>query len=104
MGDSPELMPLDSSLFCDLINKVAWLVVTTAGMGDERYSMGTPDRAWRTMVDAWELVPEARIRQDVGRFVSVLDAIIAAGGAYVGDLDLRNGHRRDMQRLVRGGP
>ena len=53
-------------------------------------------------MDAWELVPEARIRQDVGRFVSVLDAIIAADGAYVGDLDLRNGHRRDMQRLVRG--
>ena len=104
MGDSPELMPLDSSLFGDLINKVAWLVVSTAGAGDEeRYSMGTPDRAWRTMVDAWELVPEARIRQDVGRFVSALDAIIAADGAYVGALDLRNGHRREMQRLVRGG-
>ena len=103
MGDSPELMPLDSSLFGDLINKVAWLVVSTAGEGDEAYSMGTPNRAWRTMVDAWELVPEARIRQDVGRFRSALDAIIAADGAYVGAMDLRNGHRRAMQRLVRGG-
>ena len=54
-------------------------------------------------MDAWELVPEARIRQDVGRFVSALDAIIAADGTYVGALDLRNGHRREMQRLVRGG-
>ena len=36
MGDSPELMPLDSSLFGDLIEKVAWLVVSTSRMeGDE---------------------------------------------------------------------
>ena len=103
MGDSPELMPLDSSLFGDLIEKVAWLVVATGQMGDNKYSMATPDKAWKTMVDAWELVPEARIRQDVGRFVTALDAIIAAEGAYVADMDLRNGHRREMQRLVRGG-
>ena len=104
MGDSPELMPLDSSLFGDLIEKVAWLVVTTANVTDgERYTMGTPDEAWRAMVTAWELVPEARIRQDVGRFRSAVETIIAVGGAYVKEIDLRNGHRKAMQRVVRGG-
>lgn len=104
MGDSPELMPLDSSLFGDLIQKVAWLVVTTGHMeGDDRYTMGTPDEAWRAMVDAWDLVPEERIRQDIGRFPSALKTIIAAKGAYVKDCDLRDGHRRAMQAVVRGG-
>ena len=38
MGDSPELMPLDSSLFGDLIEKVAYLVVTTASnTGEDRF-------------------------------------------------------------------
>jgi len=48
-------------------------------------------------------VPERRILQDIDRFGSALDAIIAAKGAYVEDRDLRNGHRKLMQRLVRGG-
>ena len=104
MGDSPELMPLDSSLFSDQIEKVAELVVSTASLpDDEKYSMATPDRAWRTMVDAWTRVPEHRILQDIDRFRSALDAIIAAKGAYVEDADLRNGHRKLMRRLVRGG-
>ena len=104
MGDSPELMPLDSSLFGDLIEKVAWLVVTTSHMeGDERYTMGTPDDAWRAMVEAWDLVPEERILEDIGRFKSALESIVAAKGAYVKDCDLRNGHCKAMQEVVRGG-
>jgi hypothetical protein len=104
MGDSPELMPLDSSLFSDLIEKVAWLVVSTASLPEEeRYTMRTPNPAWRTMVAAWSQVPEKRIVEDIDRFVVALHAIIAAKGAYVSDKDLRNGHRRLMQRLVRGG-
>ena len=70
---------------------------------EKRFSMGTPDEAWRTMVAAWDLVPEERIVEDVERFVTALEAIIAAKGAYVEDMDLRNGHREVMQRLVRGG-
>ena len=104
MGDSPELMPLDSSLFGDLIEKVALLVVSTAHMeGDEKYTMATPDEVWRTMVAAWELIPEERIREDIGRFRSAVNAIVAADGAYVEDRDLRDGHRKVMQDLVRGG-
>ena len=102
MGDSPELMPLDSSLFSDLIEKVAWLVVSTAALVEEKYSMATPNEAWRTMVAAWTQVPEKRIVDDIDRFAVALGAIITAKGAYVSDCDLRNGHRRLMQRLVRG--
>ena len=52
---------------------------------------------------AWEQVPEARIREDIGRFPTALHTIIAAKGSYVPDMDLRHGHRAPMQRLVRGG-
>ena len=105
MGDSPELMPLDSSLFSDLIEKVAWLVVSTTSLKAEgkHYSMDTPDNAWKTMVAAWGEIPQKRVVDDIKRFESALDAIIAADGAYVSDKDLRNGHRMVMQRLVRGG-
>ena len=65
--------------------------------------MATPDAAWSTMCQAWELLPEARIRDDIEKFVTALRAIIAAKGAYVPDMDLRHGHRALMQRLVRGG-
>ena len=37
------------------------------------------------------------------RFPSALKTIIAAKGAYVKDCDLRDGHRRAMQAVVRGG-
>ena len=55
------------------------------------------------MVDAWELVPEVQIWKDVGRFVFTLDAIIAADGTHVEDMDLCNGHRSAMQQLVQRG-
>ena len=104
MGDSPELMPLDSSLFGDLIETVARLVVSTKHLGDgERFSMATPDLAWRTITAAWELVRPERIVEDIARFETALEAIIAAEGAYVDEYDLRVGHRATMQRLVRGG-
>ena len=69
MGDSPELMPLDSSLFGDLIETVARLVVTSKKLGDdERFSMATPDLAWKTITSAWELVRPERIVDDIARF------------------------------------
>jgi hypothetical protein len=45
MGDSPELMPLDSSLFNDLIESVAKHVCSTFQLDKdhpEKYSMATP--------------------------------------------------------------
>ena len=104
MGDSPELMPLDSSLFGDLIENVAWLVIATKNLPEiERCSMATPDKAWATMCQAWEQVPEAQIGEDIGRFPMALRTNLTAKGCYVSDMDLRHGHRALMQRLVRGG-
>ena len=65
--------------------------------------MATPGRVWCTMVEAWILVPEHQIFQDIDRFGSALIAIIATKGVYVEDCDLRNGHRKLMQRLVGEG-
>ena len=105
MGDSPELMPLDSSLFNDLIEGVALHVVgsTTLEKG-KRYSMGLPNDAWRTMCEVWEKAPSsARVIQDVDRFLVALRKIIAAEGCYVEEFDARHGHRRAMQKAVKGG-
>ena len=50
MGDSPELIPLDSSLFNDLIEGIALNIVATGSMGSGcRYSMGLLDDSWRKM-------------------------------------------------------
>ena len=106
MGDSPELMPLDSSLFSDLIEGIALHVVATAKLPKgEKYSMGTPDEAWRTMIEVWmTAVPSpGRIVQDIDRFSTALDRIIAVMGCYVEELDCCHGHRKAMQIAVTGG-
>ncbi len=104
MGDSPELQPLESNLFCDQIEKVAWLLVTTAKIeGNNKYSMTMPDKVFRTMVAAWDLVLLEQTVADIHHFRMALDAIIdiiAANGAYMSDFNLCNGYRRAMQRLV----
>ena len=70
--------------------------------GNARYSMATPDEAWWAKVDAWDLVPEERIRQDIRRFRLAVNAIIAAKGVYVKDCHLQDYHRKVIQDLVRG--
>ena len=105
MGDSPELMPLDSSLFNDFIEGIAMNVVATGLMERGiKYSMGLPDDAWRTMCAVWETTPTScRIMQDIDRFSKALDNIIAAEGSYMEEYDGRHGHRRAMQKAVQGG-
>ena len=105
MGDSPELMPLDSSLFNDLIEGIAINVVATGSMKrGRRYSMGLPDEAWRTITSVWETTPSSRrITQDIERFRTALDRIIEANGAYVEEYDCRHGHRKATQKAVLGG-
>ena len=105
MGDSPELMPLDSSLFNDLIEGVALHVVgTTTLPKGERYSMGLPDDAWRTMCEVWSRAPSSeRIIEDIDRFKKAVEKIIAAEGCYVEEYDARHGHRKSMQKAVKGG-
>ena len=47
--------------------------------------MDTPDNAWKTMDAAWDKISKKRIVDDIKRFESALDAIIAVGSAYVSD-------------------
>ena len=105
MGDSPELMPLDSSLLGDLIEAIALNVVATGTHNQgERYSMGTPNEAWRTMSEVWEQSPtEERIIQDIDRFRVALKKNIAAEGTYVEEYDGRKGHRKATQKAIKGG-
>jgi hypothetical protein len=105
MGDSPELMPLDSSLFNDLIEGIGSNVCATGamerGMG---YSMGTPNDAWKAMTAVWKTTPSsARIVEDVDRFLIALERIIEEEGAYVEEFDARKGHRRATQKTIKGG-
>ena len=105
MGDSPELMPLDSSLFNDLIEAIGNNVCATGEMEKGTgYSMGTPNEAWRTMTEVWKTTPSsARIVQDVDRFLVALERIIEEEGAYVEEFDARKGHRRATQKAIKGG-
>ena len=105
MGNSPELMPLDSSLFSDLIEGVALRVVGTTTLAKgERYLMEFPDDSWRTMCEVLSRAPSlVRIIQDVNRFKVALRNIIAAEGCYVEEYDARHGHRKAMQKAVKGG-
>ena len=56
------------------------------------------------MCKVWENAPSlARVIQDVDRFLVALRKIIAAEGCYVEEFDARHGHRRAMQKAVKGG-
>ena len=98
-------MPLDSSLFNDLIEGVALHVVgTTMLPKGERYSMGPPDDAWRTMCEVWSRAPSSeRIIEDIDRFKKAVEKIIAAEGCYVEEFDACHGHRKSMQKVMKGG-
>ena len=66
----------------------------TASIEEEkRFTMGTLDKAWRTIVATWDLVPKKRIRENVERFTTTLEAIIADKGVFVKGYDLRYYHR-----------
>lgn len=111
MGDSPELMPLDSSLFNDLIEAIAKHVTATYHIPlptketpqPDKYSMATPALAWETMTELWmsDVIPSARIFYDCDKFERALDAIIEARGCIVEEFNNRNGHRAVAARLGR---
>ena len=70
----------------------------------ERYSMGLPDDAWRTMCEVWSRAPSSeRIIEDIDWFKKAVEKIIAAEGCYVEEYDARHGHRKSMQKAVKGG-
>ena len=68
-----------------------------------KYSMATPDEAWRCMSECVMNLPSDRIIQDIDKWAVAIDKIIAMEGCIVPELDLRNGHRKTSARIARGG-
>jgi hypothetical protein len=114
MGDSPELMPLDSSLFNDLIDAVGAHVSATWEKKEldpkgthwndkKKFKMSTPDEAWATMEAVWlgsDAVRSERIIDDVDKVQEALEAIVKAEGAVVHSHNGRKGHRACSHRTA----
>jgi len=102
VGDTPELMPLDSNLFSDLSYGCKQHRAMTWRLSNDdprKFKYGTPKEVSDTMRRTWTVCPTPeRIVQDIQRFPAALDAIIAANGAYVDELDNRKGRRARKTR------
>ena len=62
---------------------------------ENKYLVGTPAEVQKTMLRVWKEYPTSeRIVQDILRWPSNIEAIIAAKGAKVEELDNRSGRRR----------
>ncbi len=107
VGDSPEVDPLDSNLFSDVEHGMKLHVAITAELpvGDpNKFGLGTPNEVASTMRRTWEVAPTPeRVVQDISRFPAAVDAIIAARGAKVPELDNRRG-RRATKRVFEAHP
>ena len=56
------------------------------------------------MCEVWSRAPSSeRIIEDIDRFKKAVEKIIAAEGCYVEEYDARHGHRKSMQKAVKGG-
>ena len=110
-GNSPELMPLDCSIFKDLDDVVNRHIALTSLLkkGADGYELRFSRRDPKAIVFAYERIWTAnplgkRICQDVNRcFGKHLLAIRAAGGHCVQGLGSWNGHRRIHGVGVGGG-
>jgi hypothetical protein len=98
VGDSPELMCLDSNLLADVVYGLGQNCAATWQLlpgNPLKFSMGTPAEVSSSLRRTWQVCPTSeRIVQDISRFPAALEKIIAAEGAYVPELDKRSGRRQ----------
>jgi hypothetical protein len=100
VGDSPELCPLDSNLFSDFEFAMRQNVAYTYWLPHDhpdKYLTGTAKGDQRLMEETWDhpgAVTSERIVEDICRFIPAMDAILAANGAKVPELDQRRGRRQ----------
>lgn len=102
VGNSPELMPLDNSLFRDFRASLNLHVGLTAHLPDNdvrKFCKSTPKRLDEAVLKIWD--PEkgisprpVRIVQDISRIKNSCLQIVTYGGGEVPGLAERNGHRR----------
>jgi hypothetical protein len=101
VGDSPELMPHDSSLNwdVDVSNRMHVLFTKHLPNSDERkIRLDTPKEITKAILKLYDpvtgVVPKPhRIVQDILRVLYCLNEIVKAGGGVVPGLVNRNGHR-----------
>ena len=105
-GDSPELQPLDSSLFAlvkDWVRKMFSITHHRAIGDDGKWSMATHKDSYKTVSHAFAKLSSEEIIKDIDRTQHALVQIIAHRGTIVPDLDNRSGHRKDASRKYLGG-
>ena len=109
----PEFMPLDCSLFSDLVRSLQVHTRLTASLAvtdDRKFSMATPKTVSKAIRRLWDPinggVPSSeRIMQDIRRCSQDhVKAVIEAEGAIVHGIGSRNGHRKRPTGAKRGGP
>ena len=96
VGNSPELMPLDSNLFADLEYAIKQHCALTHDLHKDdprKFKLGTPADVWSAMYRSWQTIKPKRIAQDIKRWEDALVSIVHARGAVVPQLDTRHGRR-----------
>jgi len=101
-GMSHELMPLDTSLFSDLMTALHKHTAASRHLltGDPlKFDMSTPGRLWLAVTRVWEVAPtSARIVQDCAKFDTHVRAVVANKGAKVEGIGDSNGRRGETAR------
>ena len=104
IGNSPEMMPMDSSLNKDVDDEVWYHVSLTTTLSEEnplKFSMSTPKRGASAYKRVWEQVPSSRrIIEDTNKFVIAINVISEHQGRAVAGLGTRNGHRNAETRTL----
>ena len=99
-GDSPELMPLDNSLFSDLHQQTAQNGSATYGLqfsDPKKFSYQTPLSAWSAVTRTWTQHPsDQRIIADIDRFPQMVDQILEIDGDQLSNVK-RSGHRKQQK-------
>ena len=105
-GDTPELQPLDCSLFAlvkDWVRKMCSITHHRAIGDDGKWSMATHKDSYKTVSHAFAKLTSEEIIKDIDRTQHALVQIIAHRGTIVPDLDNRNGHRKVASRKYLAG-
>ena len=101
MGDSPELMPLDTSIFADLMQTLHYHVARCRFFKSDckyKFSIATPAATESAVARLWnkDAIPIVRINQDIERVADAMKIIVSQKGTVVYGWGDRNGWRAMM--------
>ena len=100
IGNSPDMNPLDCTLFKDLNEAVKKVLVFTRDKSNER-RCDTILNAMRTYKEVWKTCPSSeRIVYDIDKVVSNMDTIYKEGG-FIVDKHVKNAGKRYVPKPIR---